>query len=244
MRWLARSVDALPAGDGWLTPAEAARAAALRFVKRRTEYVLRRLVAKQAVAALTGMAGGRGSDPTMLARIEIANDAAGAPYALVDGVRAGVSVSLADRAGWAVCLVAGETAEVGCDLELVEPRSAAFQRDFLTDAERALVAACAPGDAQDESANLIWSAKESALKVLRTGLRRDTREVEVTRHPAGSDGWGTLRMTISDGPPLSGWWRRDGVFVFTVAAAEPGPPPVALEEPDALAVARPRPTGP
>ena len=42
----------------------------------------------------------------------------------------------------------------------------------------------------DAVANLIWSAKESALKVLRTGLRRDTRSVDVSLLPDPPvDGW-------------------------------------------------------
>ncbi len=53
-RWLALGEDALPADQQWLAPAEAATLAGLRFTKRRTEYLLRRLVAKHAVAAVTG----------------------------------------------------------------------------------------------------------------------------------------------------------------------------------------------
>ncbi len=62
-RWLALGEDALPAGEQWLSPAEAATLTGLRFTKRRTEYLLRRLVAKHAVAAVTG----RPTDPTALA---------------------------------------------------------------------------------------------------------------------------------------------------------------------------------
>ena len=74
---------------------------------------------------------------------------------------------------------------LGCDLELVEPRSDRFVADYLTAAEQQLVLGAGPE--RDLVANLIWSAKESALKVLRVGLRRDTRSVEVTL-----DGWGAV----------------------------------------------------
>jgi len=37
--------------------------------------------------------------------------------------------------------VAARTAAVGCDIEIVEPRSDAFVRDYLTEPERRLVAA-------------------------------------------------------------------------------------------------------
>jgi len=32
---------------------------------------------------------------------------------------------------------------------------------------------------RDKAANLIWSAKDAALKVLKVGLRADTREIEL-----------------------------------------------------------------
>ena len=55
--WLARGERSTPDGDLWLTPAESERLTTLRFRKRRTEYLLRRWVGKQAVAAVLGLAG-------------------------------------------------------------------------------------------------------------------------------------------------------------------------------------------
>jgi 4'-phosphopantetheinyl transferase len=90
------------------------------------------------------------TDPATLCRIEVANAPSGAPYVLLDGAPAGLDVSVSDRAGWAVSVVGAGTA--GCDLELVEPRTPAFVRDFLTDAEQAYVAGAADPDA---AANLV-----------------------------------------------------------------------------------------
>lgn len=213
----------------WLTPGEAGRAAGLRYPKRRNEFLLRRYTAKQAVAAVLGLP----VDPPGLARVEVGNAPTGAPYVLVDGAPAGVEVSLSDRAGWALCVVG--SGRVGCDMELVEPRSPAFVRDFLTGAEQAYVAAHPHPHA---AANLVWSAKESALKVLRTGLRRDTRSVAVTVHDGQSGGWAPLTVHTAEGLTFAGWWRRDGRFLLTVAGEAPGPPPVALEDPPFPAPAR------
>ena len=240
--WLARGEDALPADPVWLTGGEAAHAAGLRFTKRRTEYLLRRLTAKHAVAAAVGLPAqpGGGPDVAALAQIEVRNHPTGAPYVLLDGSPCGLEVSISDRAGWAVCLVSMDAAAVGCDLELVEPRSPGFVRDFLTEVEQAYVAAQSDGDARDAAANLLWSAKESALKVLRTGLRRDTRSVEVSIHKGQTQGWRAMTVRTVEGTTLSGWWRREGRFLLTVAAAAPLPPPVAVEDPCPLACALPR----
>jgi 4'-phosphopantetheinyl transferase len=226
---LARGENSIPAGVDWLTPSEAARAAGLGFTKRYNEYLLRRLVAKHAVAMVTGVP----SDPTSLGRIGVHNALDGAPYVLVDDAPTGLHVSISDRAGWAVCLVA--TANAGCDLELVEPRTDGFVGDFLTTDEQHYLAAV-PN--RDFATNLLWSAKESALKVLRTGLRRDTRSVEVAVQHETTGGWAPLSIR-SGHAALSGWWRRDGLFVVTVVSREAGPPPRALANPGVLAAAAP-----
>ena len=235
----------MPAGLEWLSPRERTRLDAMRFTKRRTEYLLRRWVGKYAVARSLGLPTGGGS----ATRIELLNHLTGAPYVEVDGRRAGLDVSLSDRAGAAVALVGGpgsDAGTLGVDLEVVEPRSEGFVRDFLTEAEVAWVYERRRRDGADgwqEAANLVWSAKEAALKVLRVGLRADTRTVEVTvdeqRRP---DGWGALVVRSVEGDVFPGWWRRDGVFLLTVASApsDKAPrPPALLPEGIDLGAARP-----
>jgi 4'-phosphopantetheinyl transferase len=236
-RWLALGEEALPPEEQWLAPGEAASLAGLRYTKRRTEFLLRRLVTKHAVASVTG----RPTDPATLAGIEVRNAPSGAPYVCVDGAPIEVGVSISDRAGWAVCVTSptGPLA-VGCDLELVEPRTPGFLRDFFTAAEQRWIASRAAGDERDMGANLVWSAKESALKVLRTGLRRDTRTVEVTLAAPRADGWGELTVGASEGTVFPGWWRREGRFLLTVATEVRIPPPLALGDPAVLAAAEPR----
>lgn len=233
MQWLARGEPSVPAGDAWLTPVEAGRAASMRFTKRRTEYRLRRYAGKCAVAEVVDLS----EQPADLARIGVLNAPTGAPYVQVDGARIPMDVSLTDRAGWAVCLVGADLGAVGVDLEIVEQRSDGFVRDFLTSAEQAVVRSSPDRDAHDAAANLIWSAKESALKVLRTGLRADTRTVEITlAEPSGlragaTDTWHRLTADTVLGR-LPGWWRRDGLFLLTVvtgsAASRAAEPPSML----------------
>lgn len=250
MQWLACGEHEIPAGRGWLTDAEDARAASMRFTKRRTEYLLRRLAGKRAVAAAVGLP----ADPASLRRVGVLNRPSGAPLAQVDGRDLGLDISLTDRAGSAVCLVGRDLAAVGVDLEIAEPRSDGFIRDFLTAAEQDLVASMPDVASRDAAANLVWSAKESALKVLRTGLRADTRTVEVTLespdglttdHPRAEEAraeegrWHRLTVGTVAGP-FPGWWRRDGVFLLTVAASSGlEAPPQALPGSVDLAAAEP-----
>ena len=238
--WWAGHEQSMPQGLDWVSPREKARLDGLRFTKRRTEYLLRRWVGKRAVAARTGLT----ADDTTLARIEVLNRVTGAPYVVLDGEEAPWEISLSDRAGCAVALIgaAGSSAAgtLGIDLEVVEPRSEGFLTDFFTPAEQDWVRSrTAEGGAlgPDAAANLLWSAKEAALKVLRVGLRADTRSVEVTvEAQAWSDGWARLTASRRDGRVLPGWWRREGVYLLTVASSEDRDPPTML--PGATDVAR------
>ncbi len=234
--WLARGLDDVPEGDGWLSPREAARLAAMRYGKRASEFRVARFTSKVAIARAVGI---ETADLADLAGIEVVRRPTGAPTALIAGAPAGVAMSSTDRADWAVTVVASAPGlELGCDLELVEPRSPGFVRDYLTAPEQALVAA-APWPVE-VTANLLWSAKESALKVLQTGLRRDTRSVEVTLDDGEVvAGWAPLTVRPVEGGAFPGWWRRSGSFLLTVAANQATAPPVGLEQADALAGAAP-----
>lgn len=223
----------LPAHDHWLTEPEATRLRGLVYTKRREEARLGRWTAKRAVAATLGLAG---DDHAALRDVVIRNASDGAPEVHLPDGPAPVAISMTDRADWAVCAVVAGVS-LGCDLELVEPRSRAFVADYLTHTEQRVVAGAA-GE-RDLYANLMWSAKESALKVLRTGLRRDTRSVEVTLVDDTTDGWHRLEVVAVEGDRFPGWWRRFGDFVLTVAASGPIGPPVSLVEPSPLESAVP-----
>jgi 4'-phosphopantetheinyl transferase len=235
--WLARAEAQVPEPGAWLTAAERGRAELMRYSKRRNDFLLGRWTLKLATAHVLGWppgvpgAAGAPGEYAALARIEGRTAPDGAPELYIDGEHAARGVSLTDRAGCAVCLLAAQRAAVGCDLELVEPRSDAFVRDYLTEPERRIVAAAGPGPGHDLAANLIWSAKESALKVLRTGLRRDTRSVEVTVADLAPPQrtWSPLRVRTEEGTTFPGWWRRSGRFVLTTCWPGGGPPPEALE---------------
>jgi 4'-phosphopantetheinyl transferase len=226
----------VPPDDRWLSRREAAWVSRMRFEKRRSEFRLGRWTAKNAIALFLG----RPRSPPDLQVVEIDRAPDGAPAPLIEGMRAPASISMTDRADQAVCVVAAPRLGLGVDLELVEPRSEAFVADYLTAGERRLVGEASSREGRDVRANLIWCAKESALKVLRTGLRRDTRSVEVSFPDAPSvDGWAPIAVRSIEGACYSGWWRRYGAFILTVAATEAVLPPDPLVDPPGLATAVP-----
>jgi 4'-phosphopantetheinyl transferase len=233
---LARGLHEVPESDDWLSLAESARLATLRFAKRRTEVRLARWTAKQAIARALDLDDAAGT----LALIEIRAAPSGAPVPFFAEEPAPIAVSLTDRADWAVCVTAPAEPAVGCDLELVEARTDRFVREWFTPAEQDMVFGAGPGEERDLLANLLWSAKESALKVLQTGLRRPTRSVDVeVVDLVGHDRWARLVVRSEEGTVLPGWWRRYGAFVLTFAAAADRGPPIPLEEPPHLIGATP-----
>jgi 4'-phosphopantetheinyl transferase len=239
MWWLAHGEHEVPPSLGWLSSHEREHLGSIRFTKRRNEYLTRRWTAKQAIASVLGIDRG----PASLTRIEVRHRPSGAPHVYLDGRAAQVEVSMSDRAGWAVCLVglapSDESGTLGIDLEVVEPRSDGFVADFFTAAEHDHVRALVDLDLRHEAANLIWSAKEAALKVQQVGLRVDTRTVEVQlcdeRRP---DGWTPMNVTGAAGS-MPGWWRRDGDFLLTVASGTDREPPELLPTGSSLADAVP-----
>ena len=152
-------------------------------------------------------------------RIEILAAPDGAPEVWVSGERAAVSLSLSHRAGRALAVVAPAPAVVGCDLEVVEPRSGAFVREWLSAPEQALVAGLADV-ARDRTVNGLWTAKEAVAKVRREGLRLDVRHAVVDASPPGP-GWRPLRVRW-EGCSTAGWWREEPGWVMAVAG-EPAP---------------------
>lgn len=221
IRWASATIAELPPSNSWLGTRERALLARMRAKPRRDSFLLGRLAGKR----LLGDA------------VELLPAPEGAPYAVQGDAQLGLAVSISHRAGLAVCAAAVGAVVLGCDVEQIEPRSDAFLHDFLTPAERTCVAAASD---KAQCANLIWSAKESALKALRVGLARDTQELEVTHSLYSS--WDGVRVDVrhlhsasgsepdaraarladlcvidrKSGRRLAGGWRRLDDFVLTL----------------------------
>ena len=242
--WLEQSEADLPAGNDWLSASERASLNAMRFPKRRADWRLGRWTAKRALSIYLSMLG----DRQALTDIEIRPAPSGAPEAFVANRPASAAISLSHCNGNALCAVAPFGTALGCDLELVEPRSDAFVADYFTVEEQELVAQASAANSS-WLPTLLWSAKESALKALHEGLRLDTRSVTVSL-PEGTatlkaneetraanpdsalghscSGWRPLELRCTSGEVFRGWWQRTGRLLRTVVAAPDPSSPIAL----------------
>jgi 4'-phosphopantetheinyl transferase len=203
----------LPQGFAWLTASETAALGGLRLDKRRTDWLLGRWAAKLAVRSAVGHE---------LPLLEILADADGRPRVHAgEGadptLAASLSISHSAGTGFGAAVVGNR--RIGCDVEAIEPRSEAFVADYFTTAERDAVAAIAEAE-RALVANLVWSAKESALKALGEGLRLDTRSVQVSVPDLKGDHsvseWSPLFVAARDGRTFEGRWRAAEGLVWTV----------------------------
>jgi len=224
--WLEQREGDLPPQQDWLSPGEGLVLDSLHFPKRRTDWLLGRWTAKKALAICFGIR----HQPAQLARIEIRAAPTGAPEAFLADRTIATNISLSHSSGRAMCAVVLCETTLGCDLEKVEPRSDAFVEDYFTSEEQATVRS-APSADRGLVSTLIWSAKESALKALRTGLRVDTRSVTVSVNDAsalGLPGWRQLQVRYAEDQNLEGWWQAADGFVRTVVGCNALSEPILL----------------
>jgi len=237
--WLEQTEADLPSHNDWLSSDEAVLLSQLRFAKRRADWRLGRWTAKRAAAAYLNLPG----DPHALREIEVRPAPSGAPELFLVNRPAPITISISHRAGIAVCAIAMGGVAIGCDLELIEPRDESFLADYFTGEEQALIAR-APEQDRPRLVTLIWSAKESTLKVLREGLRLDTGCVVVTfdahtdhehaagglRQYSGLNPWRPLQVCYAKGERFNGWWQSTGQIVRTLVGAPSPLPPLFLKE--------------
>ena len=222
--WLEQDQCDVPPGNDWFSAGERACQHALRFAKRRADWTLGRWTAKRALATYLNLP----AQPLVLAKIEIRPATSGAPEAFVDGRPAAVSISLSHRDGRAICAVAPFSVELGCDLELIESRDEVFLSDYFTAEEQALVSR-APAAHQPRLVTLLWSAKESTLKALKTGLRLATQSVMVSPESSFDvKGWSPVQARYTDGRIFHGWWRHTDDILRTLVANVPFGSPISL----------------
>jgi 4'-phosphopantetheinyl transferase len=228
--WLEQRESELPSYDDWLSADEIAQLSRMRFPKRRADWRLGRWTAKHAGATYLNFS----ADHQTLKEIEVRPAASGTPELFVHSRPSDATISISHRDGIAACAIAPAGVQLGCDLELIEPRSDGFVADYFTSKEQELISRL-PEQDRARLVSLIWSAKESALKALREGLRLDTRHVAVTfdseinqEISAEGQSWYPLRVSGAGGETFRGWWHATAQIVRTLVGAPSPLPPLFL----------------
>jgi 4'-phosphopantetheinyl transferase len=210
--WLIQTLADVPEGEDWLSDGERDIASGFRFDKRRNDWRLGRWTMKRAVGAVLDC------DLSAISALEIRAAADGAPEVFRMGKPVDVSISISHSNARSLCAVGPSKIAMGCDLERVEARDSRLVQDYFSPPE---IAFCNADPSENAlRVNLIWSAKESVLKALREGLRRDTRSILVCPDCRSFEGtWNPFSgRCLESNRTFKGWWRSQDGFVYTLAS--------------------------
>ena len=194
----------------------------MRFEKRRTDWLQGRWAVKNMLARCGGLPPNTG-----LNTVQVWNEASGKPF-LVDqsGQCLPGGVSISHRADAVLCAYSpSPKVRFGVDLELIEPKEPVFFTDFFTPAEQEAAAQC--GEKRDTAILLAWCGKEAVFKLMGTGLRMDTREVEIggydwiSSRPVDANQWHDLAVStrVTDHRLRGKWMLREG-FILVIVFGE------------------------
>lgn len=207
-----------PSGlEGLFSASEARRYESMKFELRQKSFIAGRRAAKHLLMDCVPEL--RGCSP---ARISIENRESGAPFVLVNGQELPGMLSISHCGDAAAAAYTSESSiRIGVDLEAIAPRAPSFLETYFTLLELEWVLSAKEED-QALISTLIWSAKEAVLKALQTGLRVDTREIEILPDDSpAADGWRRFEISAPKSWHWQGNWRKSFDFVITIAVGGP-----------------------
>ncbi len=193
----------LPADEGtvsWLadyilSPVEAQIYEALPNIRRKREWLIGRICAKDAVRELVWKMGG-----VLLtyADVEVFSDPIGSPVVMLRafphlnyGWR--LSISHKDNVAAAVAVRQAEALGVGIDLELVAEKEEGFEILALTDFERDYLASYLSAE-RASILSQVWVAKEACAKAVGLGMGNNPKNFEIINYDAAHSVF-TLRVS-------------------------------------------------
>ncbi len=214
--WLLQNLNDCPGDNFWLGEQEKAILNNLRFTKRRSDWRLGRWTAKQAINSFLKTEASH----LQHSEIEILADPDGAPKSYLKKKRAPFSISISHSHNVAMCALNPTDKSIGCDIEFIEARDEKFVADYFTKEEMDWVRNV-DENIKSIVSNLIWSAKESSLKVLKEGLRLDTRTVNISPCKIEkTNNWQALEIWINESIEYFGWWKIMDGFILTIVAEQ------------------------
>ena len=223
--WIIQNLSDVPEEDAWLGEKERVTLSRFQVPKRRNDWRLGRWTAKQAARGFLGELSPDRDE------MEIVAGEDGAPELfLPGGSPAPVSISISHSNGRGFCALHSERQAIGCDLEMIERKPLDFFEDYFTPAE---IAFCGRQSVEfyPAACYLVWCIKEACLKILREGLRRDTRSVQVEAvFPAEEGVWrGWTGHCMITSRNFQGWWKFDHRFVYALGSDRTNEKPVLLK---------------
>lgn len=215
----------------FLTPIELEKLKSLKLEKRRKDWLLGRFTIKSLIQEYFWEVYEK---EVSLSNIEIKNFDDGAPYfKLVSETNFQVfhrrisNISISHSHETSLCAISDFA--VGIDLEFIEKRSNAFIHEFFSDIEVRFMENVS-NTLNHLFVNLIWSAKESVLKLFHLGLTVDTRYViclPTEKNPIEGKVYefqiqlnNKIYSKIEEHrkfQTLKGFWKIDKSFVYTFA---------------------------
>jgi 4'-phosphopantetheinyl transferase len=141
----------------------------LTFEKRIKSYLLGRLVAKQAIAALTG--------EEILADINIQPGIFKQPIVVSNKQNIQVSITHCDDFGAAIAFP--EAHPMGIDIERINPNKTDVLKRQITENEEKLIHSSV--HSHELGYTLLWTVKEALSKVLKTGLMTPFEVFEISK---------------------------------------------------------------
>ena len=220
--WMMLAETTIPQDLGWLSPEELDRFQTFRFQKRRQDWLAGRWVAKNLLRTLNS-----DSATFNYCEMTIGNLPEGAPYPLLRGEKLKGCLSISHRGGRSVAAFTDNPdVSIGIDLELVEEKSDGFIEDYftLTEAKRLF---SYPDDKRACLASMLWSAREAMLKAHQSGLRLDTRYIEL-QCPEWTEKSEWQPIEISQYPSamksMALYWKTVNAFVITMAIQQNNQP--------------------
>lgn len=178
----------------------------LLFQRRKSNFLLGRLSAKQAASVLLREQN--------LRNISVETGVFGQPLLRTTGVP-GYQVSIAhcDEIGTAV--VFPEAHPMGIDIERISPNRNKTMESQLTTEERERIAAVRGVEEYSVLLTVSWTVKEAISKILRSGFTASLQVLEINEIRFNS---GCFRSTFSHFPQYAAQSYRLGNYIFTIAA--------------------------
>ena len=208
-----KTLEEVPNELIWLHPQELLVYGKFKIQKRKNDWLLGRWTAKSLFSSNFDI-------NLSLKQIEIRANTNRAPDIFVNNRLLQWVVSISHSHSRSLCALANQGEGIGCDIEKIEQRNPSFIRDYYTAKEKEYINHYRNQD-QINFVNLLWSAKESVMKVLRLGLSIHPKKIELFESEFGNAVWNKMQMKyLKTGQKFFGQWKIEDGFVFVVMSSK------------------------